>query len=73
MPSIIGDLYETGRDRDNIDREIQKIKERLKTIDDGPEKEELLNELKIKENDRKIMSENISGLASAIGRQPGEE
>ena len=28
MPSIIGDLYETGRDRDNIDREIQKIKER---------------------------------------------
>ena len=73
MPSIIGDLYETGRDRDNIDREIQKIKERLKTIDDGPEKEKLLNELKIKENDRKIMSENISGLASAIGRQPGEE
>lgn len=73
MPSIIGDLYETGRDRDNIDREIQKIKERLKTIDDGPEKEELLNELKRKENDRKIMSENISGLANAIGRQPGEE
>lgn len=73
MPSIIGDLYETGRDRDNIDREIQKIKERLKTIDDGPEKEKLLNELKRKENDRKIMSENISGLANAIGRQPGEE
>ncbi len=73
MPSIIGDLYETGRDRDNIDREIQKIKERLKTIDDGPEKEELLNELKRKENDRKIMSENISDLANAIGRQPGEE
>ena len=48
MPSIIGDLYETGRDRDNIDREIQKIKERLKTIDDGPEKEKLLNELKRK-------------------------
>lgn len=73
MPSIIGDLYETGRDRDNIDREIQKIKERLKTIDDGPEKEKLLNELKRKENNRKIMSENISGLANAIGRQPGEE
>ncbi len=73
MPSIIGDLYETGRDRDNIDREIQKIKERLKTIDDGPEKEKLLNELKRKENDRKIMSENISDLANAIGRQPGEE
>lgn len=73
MPSIIGDLYETGRDRNKIDREIQKIKERLKTIDDGPEKEKLLNELKIKENDRKIMSENISDLANAIGRQPGEE
>ena len=73
MPSIIGDLYETGRDRDNIDREIQKMKERLKTIDDGHEKKKKINEIKRKENNRKIKSENISGLANAIGRQPGEE